>query len=283
MATTKKPAVKRKAAVKKKAAPVKKTAAKKKVVVKKKAAVKKVVVKKKAAVRKVAAKKAPAKKAPVKKAATKKSPTKKAPVKKSAVKKSAVKKVAAKKAPARVVASRVSAPVIPLPVTSTIVLDRPKVEVPPVKQEEKKRRAGVFFAIPAVALVAFLAISNSDSSETEQVPVEQVTPEASPSEEAPVLTFEAPLNVYDDYTPVGGKITWDAPNTTDSVVNYLVQASFGGGEFATIATLDASALSFEVNKVDTPSFTTFRVVAVYAEGEAVSDVSELKGKYEVQP
>ena len=284
-------------ATKKKAAPKKKVAAKKK------ASAKKVVVKKAAPKKKVAAKKAPARKsAPAKKVAAKKpavkkaAPKKKSSVKKSAVKKSAVKKSSAKKAPAKrpvrkKVAVRSTTSVSTSPVA---LLERPRptftstpaVESKPVvttEPEKKKKKSpiGYFLAFGAVVLIATAVATNSDSSTESAEPTPQVSASESVSEEpAPSAELGAPMDVFADYTPTGGKVTWSAPSTADQVTGYLVQSSYKGGAYKTIATLDPSALSHEFMKIDTPGFTTFRVVALYGEEEVVSDISELKGQYE---
>lgn len=289
-------------ATKKKSAPKKKVAAKK-------ATAKKTVVKKAAPKKKAAAKKAPARKpAPVKKAVAKKlpvkkaAPKKKAPVKKSAVKKSAVKKSSAKKAPAKrpvtkKVAVRSTASVSTSPIallerprttfTSTPavetkpVITREPVVAPEIDKKKKKSSIGYFLAFGAVVLIATAIATNSDSSSQSSEPTPQASASQTTSEE-PTATVElgAPLDVFADYTPTGGKVTWKAPTTVDQVTGYLVQSSYRGGAFKTIATIEASALSHEVMKIDTPGFTTFRVVAVYGDQEVASDVSELKGQYE---
>lgn len=296
-------AAKKKAPVKK--APAKKAAVKKKVAAKKAPA-------KKAAVKKSPAKKVAAKKAPAKKAATKKAAVKKSPVKKSAVKKSPAKKVAAKKAPAKkstarkapakkVVSSQVSTS---SSVSSVALLERPQTFAPapvattapaiskpaaakpavptPAKTETKSPRKVFFLLVPLIALLGFVVVSNSSSEVATETPKEEVTASPTPTESEVELILEAPVSVFADYTPTGGKITWQAPANGADIQNYLVQAAYAGGEFATIATVDAATLSYEVTKVDTPSFTTFRVVAVYPSGEATSDISEIKGKYEAQ-
>lgn len=283
-------------ATKKKAAPKKKVAVKKATA--KKAVVKKAALKKKAAVKKAPARKpAPPKKAVAKKPPVKKvAPKKKAPVKKSAVKKSSAKKASAKRPVTKKVAVRSTASVSTSPVallerprptftSTTVVETKPVINREPVlaPEPEKKKKSpiGYFLAFGAVVLIATAVASNSDSSNESAKPTPQVSASESVSED-PVAPVElgAPLDVFADYTPTGGKVTWKAPTTADQVTGYLVQSSYRGGAFKTIATLETSALSHEVMKIDTPGFTTFRVVAVYGDQEVASDISELKGQYE---
>ena len=110
-------------------------------------------------------------------------------------------------------------------------------------------------------------------------PVSNISPSAATSTTA--TSFAPPLDVYADYTPIGGVVTWKAPQGGTTPSQYLIQASYKGGDFSTIATVDSSTFKLELMKVDTPSETIFRVIAVYPSGQGESDTSSIKGQYEV--
>ena len=254
---------------------------------------------KKAAPRKKSAKKAVAKR-PTKKASSKKSAVKKRPVKKSA-KKSATKKAARKKSPtkrpSRTIRTSTSTPLVRDAIATPTRVGEYKLAKPatapiaaPVQEESERRRLPLFLFIAIAGVIALVVatLSNNDSTTSvspEPTPVESPTAEASPSqsqsEEPVVARLAPPENVYADYTPIGGRVTWDAPQGDTQPIEYLVKASYRGKAFKTIATLGPTAKKLELIKIDTPSETVFKVVAVYPEGEAESDISSIKGQYEV--
>lgn len=247
----------------------------------KKPAVKKPAVKKTAVKKPVPQKKTLAKKPAVKKSAPKKSVArKKAPLKKTSIKSPIAKTVAVH---SQVAVSNSSVALLERPLPT--IKSTPVVEVKPVitSQTEKKKKStiGYFLAFGAIVLIATAIATNSDSSTESAEPTPQATASQTASENpSPTVELGAPIDVYADYTPTGGKITWKAPSPTDQLTSYLVQTSYRGGAYKTIATLDPAVLSHEVTKIDTPGFTTFRVVAVYGDQEVASAISELKGQYE---
>ena len=285
-------------ATKKKKAPAKKAAAKKPA--RKKAAVKKVV-KKKSPAKKVSkpAKKKSIQKKSVRKPVKKKAPArkkvaKKSPSKKVATRKSPVKKRAAKKAPARKsksTPSRISLLETPsltdIAVSSassrTLTLPKPRIEETlPEEQPKKKRKGVLLLSVVALAAIAAFAVSNSGGDTEVAEPVVSESPSPTPSETAEeVVQLLPPTNVFADYTPTGGVVTWNAPAGTVSPTGYVVEASYKSGAYVAIATLSAETFELQLMKIDTPSETVYRVIAKYPQGDAVSDTSSIKGKYEV--
>jgi len=246
------------------------------------------------------------KKRPVKKSAAKrakKSVAKKRPVKKSASKKASAKKSARKKSPARRPSSTIRTSTSTLPISDAIAtptrvgeykLAKPATPpiAPPVQEESERKRLPLFLFIAIAGVIALVVATLSNNGSTssispEPAPVESPTAAASPSEsetnidEPVVILLAPPENVYADYTPIGGRVTWDAPQGDTKPTQYLVKASYRGQGFKTIATLAPTAKKLELIKIDTPSETVFKVVAVYPNGEAESDISSIKGQYEV--
>ena len=249
------------------------------------------------------AKKRPAKrvaKKASKKSAVRKSSAKKRPVKKSA-KKAPAKKSARKKSPAkrpsRTIRTSTSTLLVSDAITTPTRVGEYKLAKPtaapipaPVREESERKRLPLFLFIAIAGVIALVVatLSNNDSTTSvspEPTPIESPTDAISPSqsetEEPAVARLAPPDNVYADYTPIGGRVTWSAPKGDMQPTQFLVRASYRGQGFKTIATLEATAKKLELIKVDTPSETVFKVIAVYPEGEAESDISSIKGQYEV--
>jgi hypothetical protein len=275
-------AVKKKPAVKK--AAVKKSAAKKAVAKKstaKKAVAKKVV--KKSVVKKTAAKKT------IKKSATKKA------VATKTVKKSAVKKSAAKKA-----ASSASSVVIP-PVPSSSTFGASRVEVSSAPKLEakstpttpsmpasapKQGASGKVLAaiIVGIILLAVVVVTRPDSASDDAAPAPTASASAMPSEEpseeptaeatsAPVAVVEAPRNAvinWKDSAQTIMTLTWKAPEATDGLVGYKVEASVNGGEWVVKAEVPVTQLAYDFTKVSEDGSTSFRVSTVYSDGQEVA-------------
>lgn len=89
-------------------------------------------------------------------------------------------------------------------------------------------------------------------------------------------------NLLADYTPTGARITWTEPTNTESVQKYRVEASYDGWIFEDMGSVEVGKNSIEVDKVDTPHLTAFRVVTVYPDDEVFSKTSPLKGQYAPQ-
>ena len=86
-------------------------------------------------------------------------------------------------------------------------------------------------------------------------------------------------NVIADYTPIGGVITWSEPTDVKLIKGYRVEASYDQWVFKVVATVAVGQTSVEIDKVDTPHSTAFRVVTIYSDDEVFSETSPLKGQY----
>ena len=262
--------------------------------------VKKVVVKKSVSSDKGAPKlKAAAskKKSVSKKPASKLGSVKKSPVKKSPAKKSSTKKSKAKrsthnpKTPLEVAALTPFEPLesptlIPdqgtSPVESLESLPQLPAPLPKSESSKKSNKRVAFFAllIPLFALITIFSGNDEDSASPNPVVSESPTP--TPKETEPVSARPLPAtNVFADYTAIGGVLTWKAPEGEVRPDSYVVEASYAGSDFVAVATLGADITELQLIKVDTPRETVYRVVAKYRNGDAVSDLSSIKGKYEV--
>ena len=277
-------------AVKKKA-PVKKKATAKKAAPKKVA--KKAVAKKKAPAKRAAKKAVAKKKAAPKKVAKKAVAKKKAPAKKIA-KKSTAKKVA-KKAPAKRVAKKAPAKraaastfvVPPVPNGSS----RPSVNVSttpvaPVKAQTATKPSaaprqgsskGVLIAVLLGVVVLAAIVIAGQSKDSDDAPVTPApTMSAAPTEsteptpestEAAVASGDAPTKFIGNWKSGSDTVmvlSWAAP--AGDVTGYKVEISYNGGSWSELAALPATALSQEVSKVSSDTYTSFRVSAIYSDG-----------------
>jgi hypothetical protein len=267
------------------------------VAVKKKPAAKKAAVKKSAAKKSVAkkstAKKAVAKKT-VKKSAVKKSAAKKT-VKKSAVKKSAAKKTVKKSATKKRATSAASVVIPPVPSSSSLgaarvdVSSTPKVasKSAPAKPSTsssapKQGASGKVLAaiIVGIILLAVVVVTRPDSGSDDAAPApvasESAMPTAEPTAEAtsaPVAVVEAPRNAVINWKDTAQTImtlTWKAPEATEGLVGYKVEASINGGEWVVKSEVPATQLAYDFTKVSEDGATSFRVSTVYSDGQEVA-------------
>lgn len=150
----------------------------------------------------------------------------------------------------------------------------------PINRNKLDASLVVFFVI--VNTTAYL---NPFDNSAPDLATPSVTASATPSATAstkqtqPVPTAEPVTDLFADYTPTGVKVTWVQPAASKLVTSYLVQASFAGTEFETVATVEPGITSVEFEKIDTPESTAYRVIAVYKDGQATSNSSVVKGKY----
>lgn len=244
-------------------------------------------------VAKKAAKKAPAKKAakkaPTKKVAAKKV-AKKAPAKKvakKAVKKAPTKKVA-KKAPARK-ASATTVSVSTTPVAQRVAapaVSAPKPAAAPAKKQGGSNRVVLAVVIGILALGAIVLSKGSDSTTKETAtPTESSSPsaEATPTESTSsgsVSTTAAPLGIVAHYTADGATIFWNATTAADGLKGYSVEFSSNGGAYSEVATVGTDVTKYDITKTDTEGWTSFKISAVYNDGQkAEGKVFGLPGQY----
>ena len=117
-----------------------------------------------------------------------------------------------------------------------------------------------------------------------------ILPSVSPVEDSEVVVTSTTkqmqragaTDVLADYTPTGARITWTAPTNSELVQKYRVEASYDGWIFEEVALVEVGENSIEVDKVDTPHITAFRVVTIYSDDEVFSETSGLKGQYAPQ-
>ena len=294
-----------------KKAPAKKVAAKKAVA--KKASVKKVAAKKavakkvakKAPAKKVAAKKVVAKKAPVKKASAKKAVAKKAPAKKVAAKKSATRIVIDDLAPAAAVAVHTS-PVVSIDSSPKAVSPATASPTPGAVPTQKSSSRVVLWVVIGVILIAVLVVARnhnpakqvsntdttpaatatstpSDTSSPAAMTSADSTPAAAASSTpaaAAAATDLAPVGIVAHYTSTGATIFWAADAGSTGLTTYNIEASSSGGAFKLVATVPSTQLSLDVTKASSNGWTSFKISAVYSDGNIVAGkVFGLPGQY----
>jgi hypothetical protein len=261
-----------------------------------------VAVKKKPAAKKAAVKKSAAKKTVAKKKTAKKTVAKKT-VKKSAVKKTAAKKTVKKSAAKKTVkksatkkrATSASSVVIP-PVPSSSSLGAGRVDVsstpklaskstparPSSPSAPKQGASGKVLAaiIVGIILLAVVVVTRPDSGSNDATPAptasESAMPTAEPTAEAtsaPVAVVEAPRNAVINWKDTAQTImtlTWKAPEATEGLVGYKVEASINGGEWVVKSEVPATQLAYDFTKVSEDGATSFRVSTVYSDGQEVA-------------
>jgi len=79
----------------------------------------------------------------------------------------------------------------------------------------------------------------------------------------------APSGIVAHYTAKGATIFWQAP-ASSNVSNYNVEVSSNGGAWKLISTVPSSQLSIDIVKTDTTGWCSFRVSAVYADGQIIA-------------
>jgi hypothetical protein len=90
---------------------------------------------------------------------------------------------------------------------------------------------------------------------------------------------DAPSGIVAHYTAKGATIFWTAPASAN-VSNYNVEVSTNGGTWKLISTVPSSQLSIDVVKSDTTGWCSFRVSAVYSDGQIIAGkVFGLPGQY----
>jgi hypothetical protein len=100
---------------------------------------------------------------------------------------------------------------------------------------------------------------------------------AAPS--APSAGHDAPMGIVAHYTAKGATIFWQAP-ATSNVSNYNVEVRSNGGTWKLISTVPSSQLSIDVVKGDATGWSSFRVSAVYSDGQIIGGkVFGLPGQY----
>jgi hypothetical protein len=223
---------------------------------------------------KKAVKKAPAKKV-AKKAAVKKV-AKKAPAKKAAVKK------AAKKAPAKRVSTAPAVAVSSAPTTSAPVAQKAPAAAP-AKKQGGQNRVMLAVIIGVLALGAIVISNGSDSDDAAPMPTESASASATPTESessATVSTTAAPLGIVAKYTAEGATIFWDATTAAEGLKGYSIEVSSNGGEFTELVMLGVDATQHNITKSDTEGWMSFKVSAVYNDGQkAEGKVFGLPGQY----
>jgi hypothetical protein len=256
-----------------------------------------VAVKKKTTAKKTTAKKAAPKKVAKKAVAKKKSPAKKTTAKKAVAKKAVAKKKTtakkvAKKAPAkRAAASSIVIPPVPnsstrpaVNVSTTPVAPAPVKSQPATKPSAAPRQGsskGVLIAVllGVVVLAAIVIAGQSKDSDDAPAtpapaisasPTESAAPTAEPtpaSTEAAMATGDAPTKFIGNWKSGSDSVmvlSWVAP--AGDVTGYKVEISYNGGSWSELAALPATALSQEVTKVSSNTYTSFRVSAIYSDG-----------------
>ena len=289
-----------------KQAPVKKAVAKK-------APAKRAVAKKVAPVKKAVAKKAVAKNvAPVKKAVAKKAVAKKAVAKKSA-KKATAKKVAAATFAAPVVfisslpsptfadSSSTTIPVTSAPITSSVPI--PPRSPAPTPKSSSRVLLWVIIGIVAIAMLVVVrnhkattttpdtsatptmsaapSTNPTDTSSPAAMDPASPTPSAALTSSTPTTTSDlAPVGIVAHYTSTGARIFWFPASGSKGLTTYNVEAASNGGAFKLIATIPSTQLSIDVTESDTNGWTSFKISAVYTDGNTVAGkVFGLPGQY----
>ena len=132
--------------------------------------------------------------------------------------------------------------------------------------------ASFFIVLNTTLLILPFGSDVENSKDTKPVVVSTVNQQQRPSA----------TDVLADYTPTGARITWTEPTDTQFVQKYRVEASYDNWIFEEVASVEVGRNWIEVDKVDTPHLTAFRVVTVFADDELFSKTSVLKGQYAPQ-
>jgi len=80
----------------------------------------------------------------------------------------------------------------------------------------------------------------------------------------------APVGIVAHYTATGATIFWSPAPGATGLTTYNVEASNSGGAFKLIATIPATQLSLDVTKGGTTGWTSFKISAVYSDGNTVA-------------
>jgi hypothetical protein len=96
----------------------------------------------------------------------------------------------------------------------------------------------------------------------------------------PNASDAAPVGIVAHYTAKGATIFWAPPQGATGLTSYNVAAASNGGEFKLIATVPATQLSLDVTKNGTDGWVSFKISAVYSDGNIVAGkVFGLPGQY----
>ena len=299
-----KKAVAKKATPVKKVAPVKKSVAKKSVA-KKVSPVKKAVAKKVAPVQKAVVKKvAPVKKSVAKKAVVKKvAPAKRAPAKKlvSAALAAPVVYISSLPSPTLADSPATTSPVTSAPITPSV----PVLPKSPTPTPKSSSRVLLWVIIGIVAIAMLVVVRNHkattstpDTSATPTVSAApsttptntsspaamdpaSATPSAAPTGSTPTTASDlAPVGIVAHYTSTGARIFWFPATGAKGLTTYNVEAASNGGSFKLIATIPSTQLSIDVTESDTNGWTSFKISAIYSDGNTVAGkVFGLPGQY----
>ena len=288
-----------------KKAPAKKAVAKKATPVKKASPVKASPVKKVAPVKKAPVKKAVAKKvAPVKKSVAKKvAPAKRAPAKKlvSAALAAPVVYISSLPSPTLADSPATTSPVTNAPITPSVPV-LPKVSTPTPKSSSRVL-LWVIIGIVAIAMLVVVrnhkaTTSTPDTSATPTVSAApsttptntsspaamdpaSATPSAAPTGSTPTTASDlAPVGIVAHYTSTGARIFWFPATGSKGLTTYNVEAASSGGAFKLLATIPSTQLSIDVTESDTNGWTSFKISAIYSDGNTVAGkVFGLPGQY----
>ena len=107
------------------------------------------------------------------------------------------------------------------------------------------------------------------------------TPSAALTSSTPTTTSDlAPVGIVAHYTSTGARIFWFPASGSKGLTTYNVEAASNGGAFKLIATIPSTQLSIDVTESDTNGWTSFKISAVYTDGNTVAGkVFGLPGQY----
>jgi hypothetical protein len=85
-----------------------------------------------------------------------------------------------------------------------------------------------------------------------------------------IAAHAVPQGVVAHYTASGATIFWTAPTATEGLTGYNIEISVNSGAWKLIATVPATQLSQDVTKVNSNSWTSFKVSSVYSDSVVTS-------------
>ena len=109
----------------------------------------------------------------------------------------------------------------------------------------------------------------SDTSSPASISVASAAPSAATTT-AGAASDLAPVGIVAHYTATGATIFWSPAPGATGLTTYNVEASNSGGAFKLIATIPATQLSLDVTKGGTAGWTSFKISAVYSDGNTVA-------------
>ena len=114
--------------------------------------------------------------------------------------------------------------------------------------------------------------SQSPSSMTASPSTPSMTSSSPSATVAPSSTSSdlAPTKIVAHYTNFGATVFWAPDPNAAGLTTYNIETASSGGQFKLLATVPATQTSLDVTKSDVVGWTSFKIMAVYSDGNIVA-------------